>query len=808
MKKRSSATSSLGGLLSPATTTTTKRRAVANLDDDADFADAVRARTDDDVDADFVADTRNDDDDGGDGDDDNDDDDDDDRRFFKKQSLRVRRDEASDDCVDDDNNVASAVFDARESSTSVVSGAGASGQQARPFYYLENFMCVVEHAVQHCANLLSDDERLLFAEFASLDAAAQALYVRLFNRKLSWFRVAKLSYDELGPPDVLVRAVALLADLGWLVALSKQSSHAHLLRDKAVVALLARPELVPLAVAANVANASKCRKQELVDGIAAYQPSGLAAAAGVNPVAKRVLAALGECVRLSDARRLAFKRAEALFFVGMSLDPTETQQVMTMAYIRGLRWPPYVRRPELAVFPSREAMLGYEECSRLQARADEALEVADDADDNVVSCALYAAAEGLVRVVTPARDPLGGARSLVEDVHTLLAFTAQFDRRLIEQPLLRPGAVPGYAAHPHLWQFSNTRVAMRIVANCVVVAEHAKRYGDASVYYRLLLTCEVPNQRRGDWFDRLCIMLEHLGKRGESLRIAEQALTDRSLRRADIITLRARVVRLARPPLRLLKPKLQHPEPRDAPTRTFYGKLSKPVVGDAAKKAAAVATSTLWISADGSRKRVEEWALEQYALPANGAWKGVHCEGGVFGMLFVLLMWDVLWLDVPGAFASPHQTAPLDLSTDGFYAKRRDAIDAALNSLRDESADGLRARVESIWPVASGVQCRGVDWQRHDAATAAAMAACVGGRALAAVFDCFCKVTHRRSGMPDLFLWNEDRCAARVSEVKSPNDRLSDKQVAWLETFMDAKLDCEVCLVRVRDDEKTPPRKK
>lgn len=676
-------------------------------------------------------------------------------------------------------------------------------------------MCVMEHAVQHCSSLLSDEERLLFAEFASLDAATQALYVRLFNRKLSWFRVSKLSYDELGPPDVLLRAAALLADLGWLVALSKQSSHAHVLRDKKLVALLARPELVPLAAAANVANASKRRKQELIDGLAAYQPSGLAAmAAGVNPVARRVLLALGECVRLSDARRLAFKRAEALFFVGMSLDPTETQQVMTMAYIRGLRWPPYVCRPELAVFPSREAMLGYEECTRLQVRADEALEVADDADDNVASCALYAAAEGLVRVVAPAKDPLGGARSLVEDVHTLLAFTAQFDRRLIEQPLLKPGTVPSYAQHPHLWQFSNTRVAMRIVANCVVVAEHAKRYGDASVYYRLLLACEVPNQRRGDWFDRLCVMLEHLGKRGESLKIAEQALADRSLRRADIITLRSRVVRLARPPLRLLKPKLQHPEPRDAPTRTFYGKLSKPAAAaaganadsDAAKKAAAV--STLWISADGSLKRVEDYALEQYALPANGAWKGVHCEGGVFGMLFVLLMWDVLWLDVPGAFASPHQTAPLDLSTDGFYAKRRDAIDAALTSLRDESADGLRARVESIWPVASGVQCRGIDWQRHDAATAAAMAACVGGRALAAVFDCFCKVTHRRSGMPDLFLWNEERCAARVSEVKSPNDRLSDKQVAWLETFMDAKLECEVCLVRIREDDKTPNKKK
>jgi Fanconi-associated nuclease 1 len=697
------------------------------------------------------------------------------------------------DVVDDEPDDAVAVV--ASSTTLIVDSA------PKPLYFLENFLAVMEHAAQHAAHLLSDDEQLSFAIFASLSPRAQGLFVRLYNRKLGWFRTNRLSYDELGSSDELTLAAKSLVDDAWLVAMHVDS--ATILQHNDAMNLFSRPELVRLAQAAPLVDFSKCRKAELIAKLAAWRPSALAN--GRNHVAELALSLLGDCVRLPDARRVAFKRAEALFFVGMSLDPTEAQQVMTLAHIRGLRWPQYQCRPEHVVFPSRAAFLGFEECCRLLGRVDEALLISDTADGNVTSYALYAAAERLASIANPARDPLHASRSLTEDLHSTLAFASEFaDARLLEQAMIKPGTVPVYAEHPFLWQFSNTRIAMRLVSHCIVVVEHAKKYGDASVYYRLLLACEVPNQRRGDWFDRLCVHLEHVGKRGESLKVAEAALSDPTLRRSDIITLRARIVRLARPPLRLLKPKLNHPEPRDAPTRTFYGVLTnkpqaKPKDGDAAA-AAAAPTSTLWVGVDGKLCRVEEYALQQYALPENGGFQGVHCEGGVFSALFVLLMWDSLWLDVPGAFPSPNQTAPLDLSTDTFYPRRREQIDATLEQLRGETAEGVRARVESMWAAASGVQCRGIDWQRYDMPTMASMAACVGGRGLAAVFGCFARVTHRRSGMPDLFLWNDATQKVRLSEVKSPNDRLSDKQVAWLETFMEAGIDCEVCLVREKRD--------
>lgn len=31
-----------------------------------------------------------------------------------------------------------------------------------------------------------------------------------------------------------------------------------------------------------------------------------------------------------------------------------------------------------------------------------------------------------------------------------------------------------------------------------------------------------------------------------------------------------------------------------------------------------------------------------------GGYRGFHCEGGGFGVIFTLLCWNVLWLDIKG----------------------------------------------------------------------------------------------------------------------------------------------------------------
>jgi len=46
---------------------------------------------------------------------------------------------------------------------------------------------------------------------------------------------------------------------------------------------------------------------------------------------------------------------------------------------------------------------------------------------------------------------------------------------------------------------------------------------------------------------------------------------------------------------------------------------------------------------------------------------GLHCESGVWSMLFGLLMWDCLFTDVPDTLRTQFQLAPLDLNTPHFY---------------------------------------------------------------------------------------------------------------------------------------------
>ena len=55
-------------------------------------------------------------------------------------------------------------------------------------------------------------------------------------------------------------------------------------------------------------------------------------------------------------------------------------------------------------------------------------------------------------------------------------------------------------------------------------------------------------------------------------------------------------------------------------------------------------------------------------------------------------------------------------------------------------------------------------------------------------------------GMPDLLLWNNERKALMLSEVKSPRDTLKMQQLAWLAALSDAGIRVE--LLRVKE----PPK--
>lgn len=92
--------------------------------------------------------------------------------------------------------------------------------------------------------------------------------------------------------------------------------------------------------------------------------------------------------------------------------------------------------------------------------------------------------------------------------------------------------------------------------------------------------------------------------------------------------------------------------------------------------------------------------------------------------------------------------------------------------------------------------CRGLTWGRQPIAELKEVARCLGGKGLAAILEMFA-VDHESwtAGMPDLVLWRPEDGRCMLSEVKSPRDRLSEQQRAWILSMEAAGITVEVCRV-------------
>ncbi|MCP1445587.1 tetratricopeptide (TPR) repeat protein [Pseudomonas sp. GGS8] len=82
-----------------------------------------------------------------------------------------------------------------------------------PFYYLNNFMQVLDWLEHRYADVLSLEEQDFIRDFNRLPRESQALLVRLVMRKGVHFRAGKLSYVEIGD---IASAVAPLLASGWI----------------------------------------------------------------------------------------------------------------------------------------------------------------------------------------------------------------------------------------------------------------------------------------------------------------------------------------------------------------------------------------------------------------------------------------------------------------------------------------------------------------------------------------------------------------------------------------------------------------
>nr|XP_009404211.2 PREDICTED: fanconi-associated nuclease 1 homolog isoform X2 [Musa acuminata subsp. malaccensis] len=603
--------------------------------------------------------------------------------------------------------------------------------------YQKNFSLMIEEVMSHHSQLFTVEEKMFTGSFNSLSDEGQRLFIRLYTRKGPWFRVSNISYPEIQDPQ---KAVEELQLAGYIY--SFQSSEDPFIYDmKEVIDLLNVSEMrkvINLELPKKRINCA--RRHELINILFSAYANG---ACPLLP--KMVLGQVGTCIRISSSSDILFWRIQRLFF----LNGEQDLSAFLLIDLGMIKFPDYVCNISHRIFQDRTDLLEYEEAIEVAQIMDESLE-----ESNM---------EMVIRCID------------ISDIRMCTSFRGKSQSST-------SGTPPQFFS-----TFSASFVYSKVLSLGVSFFEREHRYEDAIRLLKGLLRRIIHDSRRGYWMLRLSVDLEHMNRLNESLSVAEEGILDPWVRAGSRIALQRRVLRLGKPPRRWRIPDYADSVKRKIKEVCIRG---RPLTSE-------TATKNSYYGYDGELCGVEQLALQFYA-EEGGGWSGVHSESGIWMTIFGLLMWDVIFFNVPDVFMSRFQIAPLDFDTDDFYVTRESLIESQLQKINGGMAEEI---LISSWESHVGIACRGVNWERQSLSDLRVAVACIGGSPLASL--CRHLATDYRSwssGMPDLLLWrfhgDKGEGEAKLVEVKGPTDRLSEQQRAWLLTLMDCGFDTEVCKVR------------
>ncbi len=156
-------------------------------------------------------------------------------------------------------------------------------------------------------------------------------------------------------------------------------------------------------------------------------------------------------------------------------------------------------------------------------------------------------------------------------------------------------------------------------------------------------------------------------------------------------------------------------------------------------------------------------------------------ENALFGSLFGLHFWSVLFAPVKGAFTNPFQFRPHDLYSREFLTHRQDLFDEAMSQL-DKLNDQSEHYIER-WQEKFGIATPFVHWDILDEALITKALARIPLAHWQAIFQrLWADLRANRSGFPDLILFPEAG-GYELVEVKGPGDKLQKNQLRWMQYF-------------------------
>ncbi|XP_011861441.1 PREDICTED: fanconi-associated nuclease 1-like isoform X2 [Vollenhovia emeryi] len=190
---------------------------------------------------------------------------------------------------------------------------------------------------------------------------------------------------------------------------------------------------------------------------------------------------------------------------------------------------------------------------------------------------------------------------------------------------------------------------------------------------------------------------------------------------------------------------------------------------------------------------VESLALYRYKR--DGYIKGVHCEGAFPITLFATLFWEEIYnMNIPGAWVSLYQDAPLDLYSSEFYENRKEQIDTKLQIIRKFDAETLSKHLKHKFELQCDCTSIAQGNIFNDSNSFQEVTFCLGVEGVVGICErLIYNFSLWKAGFPDLIVWNVHTKQYKIVEVKGPSDTLSTKQRLWLDYLSRLGLNTEVC---------------
>ncbi|KAK4328339.1 hypothetical protein Pmani_001251 [Petrolisthes manimaculis] len=635
-------------------------------------------------------------------------------------------------------------------------------------YYLENFLRILDTvmAEPQDVKLFNDEDLSVISTFHGLTLSAQKLYVRLFQRKIKWNKVSKIEYKDICDAE---DTQLYVNELNYADLLHTEEKLREL---NEVLPLMSNEDLSKLCKQMKLPSSGK--KDDLASALLKFsiqqrtiKSAFVKNSTATSPILKKAKEMLGSCCLVDRVKRQVFMRMLLLYGLPRHDDDEEGGQqsqltTLLMVNMGKMKFPQYETKRNHAIFRSRDDLLSYEEVSQLQTEIQENME-GHKWETAMEQC-------------EAARDTY----------YQLIS-----NKELMEHDISLPR---------FLRRFTSLSLLVYIMTCGVECCQRLKNYQRAVELLQELLGQTTHLQDyRGRWYDRLALNLQsHLRNPVLAVKEIGKALKDTEVRHGHRLSLSQRAQRLAASTrYKSLAPKIEKMalmEPREAPKVIIEGRS---LLGDMP------GYRRMFIRQDSARHAgegdvtvcsVEELSLGHYKI--QGYTEGLHREGTTINSLFGLLFWDVLYAPVPDVFRSPYQAAPLDLDDAHFYTARKELIVKRLGELHTWSEEECGDELTRVWTDHAG-EVSLVAWDLfRNLEHLKGLVFSLGLTLIAAVCERLAR-DHRftRSGFPDLIVWNPISKKYRIVEVKGPNDRLSTKQILWLNYLLAHSAVAEVCHV-------------